>query len=77
MPKGINWVIYPPLPYQPITPVAYTVAAIVGLHHDATPDASEVSIFPTPGEPPDIFICPATSSSTAGFTVQIPTFHPV
>lgn len=40
---------------------------------DASPVASETSIFPTHGEPPVILTCHATSSLVTGLAVQIPT----
>ena len=43
----------------------------------ARPEASEVRIFPSHGEPPVIFTVPATSSFAHGEAVQIPTFAPV
>ncbi len=40
----------------------------------ARPDASLLSTFPAPGEPPVIFTCHATSSLDPGVAVPIPTF---
>lgn len=48
--------------------------AELGDVHVANPLASDVRIFPTPGEPHAIRICPFTSRVADGLSVQIPTF---
>ena len=44
---------------------------------DARPVASEINTLPSPGDPPVILTCPATSSFAPGDAVPIPTLVPL
>ena len=44
---------------------------------DARPVASEINTLPSPGDPPVILTCPATSSLDPGDAVPIPTLVPL
>ncbi len=77
VPYGINCVIYPPLPYDASTPVAYTVLAIAGSAQNPRPVASLVRTFPTAGVPQEILTCQTISRVAVGDVVPIQTFHPL
>ena len=64
-----NWVAS----FIPVLPLTDQAPVEVMLVHEANPLASLTSTLPTPGVPPVIFTCPATSSLAVGIVVPMPT----
>ena len=89
VPQAINFVIYPPLHAWAITPVAETLATVIGDHIAFQSPSLLMRNLPVHGEPPTIWIfhpttafeivlkVPPTSSPYTGFVFPIPTNDPL
>ena len=58
----------------PVPPGVHHAVLVIISHQLARPTASLVSTFHTPGVPPVIFTCPATSNFAHGTVVHTPIF---